>query len=214
MLLYANGCSMTFGEEMGPLTDPICNATAWPHHLGKLMGIPVMNDSLGGGSNDRIVRTTVKFIAHYLRKQPAAELRVVIGWTFPIRREFHDAIERRWYHFRPNDPTSAGALTPVYCPTFCSETESIGRYCAQMLSLQGLLKQHRIAYTFFSALSPPRFPIPATISRLIDQTRFFLPESDFWGWTRQQQYPCGPGGHPLQAAHHAWAAAIYQAMWQ
>jgi Family of unknown function (DUF6071) len=222
MLLYANGCSMTFGDEMGPPFDPICNQSAWPQHLGNLMGIPVVNGAAPGGSNDRIFRLTVKFIAQYLTQHASRDLRVVIGWTFPIRREFHDAECNHWYNFTPRNSRSAGPLTPVYCPTFCSEEEAIGRYYAQVLAMQGLLKEQGIAYTFFNAVWPEESEepqqncqwFPPEYVQLIDTSRYFLPDFHFGGWVRQHNYPCGRNNHPLHDAHRDWASAIYQAMWQ
>lgn len=212
MLLYANGCSMTFGDELGPVGSPICNDRAWPQYLGNLMGIPVVNDAAPGASNDRIVRRTTAYIAQFLAHHPADELRVVIGWTFPIRREFHDAIEDHWYNFVPSDSKSAGPLTPLYCPTFCSQEESIGRHFAQMLSVQGMLKEHRIPYAFFTAIWE-REPRPEVYQRLIDYSRYYRPDINFYVWAVQNHYAFGPHGHPLETAHRDWAQALYQALW-
>jgi Family of unknown function (DUF6071) len=210
MLLYVNGCSMTFGEELGPRGDPICNTRAWPRYLGEMMNVPVRNDARPAGSNDRIVRTTVNFIAHYLTEHPAEDLRVVIGWTKAMRREFHDVENDRWYDFIPSDPQSAGPLTPVYCPDFCSTVEATGRYFVQLLTMQSFLIQHKIAYVFFAALRGERDPV---LQRLIDTSRFFRGDDTFMAWAVRHEYPFGPNQHPLEDGHRAWAALMYQEMW-
>jgi len=210
-LLYVNGDSMTFGDELGPPGDPICNTRAWPRYLGEMLQIPVVNDARPAGSNDRIVRTTTNFIVNYLTSHTPDDLHVVIGWTNAIRREFHDAENDKWYDFIPCDVQSAGALTPVYCPAYCSEAEAMGRYFAQLLTMQAFLKQHQIAYTFFSALRGERDPAS---HRLIDTARFFRFDDTFHYWALRNHYPFGPIGHPLDDGHRDWAKLMYTDMWQ
>ena len=213
LTLYANGCSMTFGHDLGPCNDPICNTRAWPAHLGKRMDATVINDAVLGGSNDRIVRRTTHYVANYLASgRSANDLRVVIGWTLPIRREFHDTNSGRWYNFIPNDDKSAGSLTSHYCPDFCSTEEASGRYYAQMLTMQGFLKNLGILYAFFTALEYPDEAKPAPLVGLIND-RFFLRNTSFHKWSHDLKYEFGPDGHPLEPAHHDWAVCLYSLMW-
>jgi len=211
-LLYVNGDSMTFGDELGPPGDPICNTRAWPRYLGEMLQIPVVNDAKPGGSNDRIVRTTINFIANYLTDHRADGLRVVIGWSMAIRREFHEVEIDHWYNFIPSDMKSAGSLTPVYCPAFCSKEESTGRYFAQLLTMQAFLKQHQIAYTFFTALWSAQED--TALRSLIDTARFFRFDDSFHFWARRNHYALGPGHHPLDDGHRDWAKLMYMDMWQ
>lgn len=68
-MILTNGCSFTEGYD---LPD---RESTWPFRLGKIINKPVVNLALGGGSNERIFRTTKEFlIAHN------PEL-IVIGWT-------------------------------------------------------------------------------------------------------------------------------------
>lgn len=116
-LLYANGCSMTYGYELiddpqthDCLDDAYRKAHAWPGRLAVRVGAAkVVNDSIPGGSNDRILRTTIQWLTDFLAAGGDAARRsllVVIGWSDPIRRrvETDDPLSRL--------PGSAGARSP------------------------------------------------------------------------------------------------------
>ena len=63
MLLYANGCSMTLGDEM---SDP--SRTCFPTLVAEHFGFDLHNDAHSGASNCRILRTTLLWLADYLGK--------------------------------------------------------------------------------------------------------------------------------------------------
>jgi hypothetical protein len=90
-ILVANGCSYTRGAE---LADP--SHEAWPAVLAGRLGVPVVNLASDGGSNRRIVRTTVENLARVCAEHgvtPADSL-VVCMWTGLARAE----------HRRPGRP--------------------------------------------------------------------------------------------------------------
>jgi hypothetical protein len=76
MSLVANGCSFTEGYDLGDKT------MAWPSKLGKLLNLDVHNLAVGGGSNDRIFRTSIQ----HLHLTEDIEF-LVIGWTGIARSE-------------------------------------------------------------------------------------------------------------------------------
>ena len=91
MILYVNGCSFTAGTEIikespnagEDRTKPL----AWPHKLGKLCGAThVINAATPGGSNRRMVRTTIDWTLKNADK--AADCLVIIQWTDTNRYEF------------------------------------------------------------------------------------------------------------------------------
>ncbi len=55
MLIYADGCSFTYGDE---LSDP--KLSSWPNILGNITGAEVFNNGYSGSSNQRIVYQTLK----------------------------------------------------------------------------------------------------------------------------------------------------------
>lgn len=55
--------------------------------IAKELNIPnIYNDSIGAGSNSRIVRTTLDYVKHLSEEEKSKTL-VVIGWTMPERSE-------------------------------------------------------------------------------------------------------------------------------
>jgi len=111
-VLYANGCSMTEGSELGnkkfnydeskfsPNISRTFNVPS-PEHIEhmmthnysfiakELLGIPnIVNDAEGGGSNSRIVRTTILGVNNLLKTHKPEEILVVVGWTTVDRFEY------------------------------------------------------------------------------------------------------------------------------
>lgn len=70
MSLVANGCSFTEGYYLDDKT------MSWPSCLGKMLNVNVHNLAVGGGSNDRIFRTSVE----HLHLAQDTDL-LIIGWT-------------------------------------------------------------------------------------------------------------------------------------
>lgn len=96
--LYANGDSWSFGAELGDnLPDELDYKfyNSWPMFLSQRMGIPqVINDSLGGGSCDRIFRKTVE----YIKSQDTIEDTVfILGWTSEERFEWPSKTNVRFH---------------------------------------------------------------------------------------------------------------------
>jgi len=86
--LLTNGCSWTYGGGIDRLFKDPSNLV-WPHHLKKLMGYDnCVNLSWGGGSNQRIFRTTLDWI---LKQTPETleSTTAVIQWTQWSRKEFY-----------------------------------------------------------------------------------------------------------------------------
>jgi hypothetical protein len=90
-LLYTNGDSWTYGEELGDSNDPNEQSykfyNSWPWHIKENYNIPqLINDARGGGSNDRIFRRTTDFIRSM--KCKPEECVIVVAWSSAERTEF------------------------------------------------------------------------------------------------------------------------------
>ena len=136
-ILYANGCSLTEGSELGnvefgydekkygpntnrqfsKLTPEHLNhieTHSWPYLLKTKLGIPEhLNAGFGGSSNRRILRTTVEDIETLLRTYDPSEIFVIIGWTSFDRFEFYAG--RNEQHFKQ--------VVPSYIPDTFSKPE-------------------------------------------------------------------------------------------
>lgn len=78
MILFASGCSYTYGEELSDKNK------AWPHIIGNLLNAnKVINKGICSASNEYIQRTLTEFIFN----KPDEEIFVILGWTSNIRWE-------------------------------------------------------------------------------------------------------------------------------
>lgn len=168
MYLYANGCSMTYGSELHD--DPVTGVCtdhqyrwrySWPGQLrGLLEADGVYNDAVPSGSNDRIVRTTVDFLARWTRLGlPTEALLVVVGWSHPARREFFVAgdyrqvVPHHYYDIRALD-----RLVARYRAVATADEEAAERYATQVATLRGYLVQQGVSYLFFNGIAPVTLP--------------------------------------------------------
>jgi hypothetical protein len=116
MKLFVNGCSFTWGGEMyNSLYDHLGNALdydnknpvnlerlsrVWPSHLAKhLNADECVNLSLGAGSNDRIIRTTLDF---FTQCQNVDNWIAVIQLTHPHRFEYWENQSQAWALITPS----------------------------------------------------------------------------------------------------------------
>ena len=72
MKLYFNGCSHTWGDD---LMSP--HEHAWPSLIAKKLNCKFINDSVSGGTNDRIMYRTIKNIHDFDK--------FYIAWTYTTR---------------------------------------------------------------------------------------------------------------------------------
>jgi hypothetical protein len=163
-VLFANGCSMTYGSELADEEGRRCvdHATrerlAWPNPLRMRLGYDhAVNHGVPSGSNDRIVRTTIGWVLeHWVRAgRPPEDLLVVIGWSGSMRREFY--IDEQWHQVVPyhdHENEKLHRLNLVYREVAWHERESALRFLTQIVSLQSFLRLYKIPYLFFDAISP------------------------------------------------------------
>ena len=159
MKLLANGCSFTDGDN------------TWPQQLVENgMFVEVHNLSMAGGSNDRIVRTTLDFCS----KNDMSNYMAVIQWTSLFRKEYYNANLKEWIggttvlnNNSPEDLSMAvtvekGSTTRdkdlVHISNAATEDmmylQSITDYrlstLKNILILQNYFEQHNIKYLFTS----------------------------------------------------------------
>ena len=75
-LIYTNGCSFTEGDYYDYRTE------CWPWRLN-VRGFDILNDAMGGGSNHRIMRTSMDTVTRMHGRIQLA----IIQWTDPGRSE-------------------------------------------------------------------------------------------------------------------------------
>lgn len=232
MILYANGCSMTFGSELVPHQydrEPRVAAYreyhAWPGQLGELIGAErVVNDSKGAGSNERVARTTLDYFAG-LSDEEAADYYVVIGWSHACRNEFPSVnnvgeieyvlyyLNQKYEYVRNNFPKEVEKFVALYDRYSAHDVHDNMRSVHLYAGLQNYLVARGVRYLFFDALN-----LSADIRQetsLIDQRRyldFTSPHGNMYRWIVENGYPQKPKGHPGKEGHRAWAEHLYRYM--
>ena len=163
-ILICEGDSWTAGDILNPELDvtwvnhPSNDSyrlpKVWPHKLGKLLNIEVLNMSQAGSSNDGIVRRLIDNTFKLLKKYKGEEMFVIVGWSSPERKDFFT--ENNWETLYPahnhnQNIESVNKLWDVYVENFWNEEEYISRYIHTNLYIHYFLKSHNIDHMFFDA---------------------------------------------------------------
>ncbi|MFJ6569429.1 DUF6071 family protein [Streptomyces sp. NPDC091292] len=221
MLVYANGCSMTYGAELvddidqDPALQRYREDHSWPARLGDFLDADrVVNDAVISGSNDRIVRTTIDWLAEHGETAENGHLLVVIGWSGAMRREFYvDGEFRQVIPYQPQQHPDVQKLTDVYREVAWNDRECGARLSTQLLSLQSFLSLHRIPYLFFDAIESSFDTLGRAGlaerggTRMVDRSRFYR-FGDADGSMADVLRASGTGWkgrHPAEDGHETWA---------
>jgi|TARA_Y100000310_G_C20615108_1_gene780208 hypothetical protein len=135
-ILYTNGCSFSTGN-----IHPPDDGVPWPVLLRNYYGSKLVNESLEGGSNNRIIRKTIEFVENF--EDGYENLFVVIGWTSNQRWEFYDG--DKWQQIGAHDTQ----LDKMFLKYFYDENMSIYNFELQVLLLGSYLKNKKIKFLFF-----------------------------------------------------------------
>lgn len=163
------------GEFIVDGFQPIYDEFNWAGVLRKQLAIPnLVNQSLGAGSNARILRTTLDYVKTLSPKQ-RSKLLVVIGWTLPDRSELYlddGAGTQRWELFNPAQQWDTLTPDDIYTPEFRRRiTEYWRRHVADVHSVYACVKQ------FFQQ----SYLLANTLENLGIRYYFFNTFPVFWG---------------------------------
>ena len=136
----------------------------WPTLLAEKLGSSVTNLSYPASSNDRIVRVTESWLyENYIsRNRSTDELKVIIGWTSPERKDFfyndpHKKGTPNWTTIWPQQ-TEFDYIQPgmnqffkLYVTYLWNEREALNRYVHQVTAMENLCKVHNIKLLMFQA---------------------------------------------------------------
>ena len=164
-MILTNGCSFTECLDLPDQTQ------SWPQLIAKQLEMPVTNLAIGGGSNDRIMRTTQEFL--YTSEKPNL---VIIGWTSYTRCEL-STYNGQYIRLTPggsliedislhNNP-DVNMLHDLYYRDCYNEYLSLKKLLVNAITLGKLLDSMRIPYVFFNAVDDNH--LPAIISGNADE---------------------------------------------
>lgn len=190
----------------------------------------LINDAAGGGSNSRILRTTIEFILTLSEKQRKSTL-IVIGWTDTGRDEI--LLKNTWQYFNVTQPFSTTVNSPEitdiefikkidkfqenYIVDIYEDRVGVRKYFQSIYLLSNLLENLGIRYYFFSALPQWWTDGHLKINHIVEDElpvyvkwyenhRFIHPMRDnMFTFIGNSQFPLGKYRHPLSEGHAAWA---------
>ena len=140
-------------------------------NIAKKLNIPnIHNDAIGGGSNSRILRTTIDYIKNLSEEEKTKTL-VIVGWTLADRNELfledktgnadwaRFNVAHRFNEFENDKFTEefskkVDKFWELYVVDIHSYYYSIKKFFEQSYLLANLLENHKIKYYFFNT-----FPI-------------------------------------------------------
>jgi hypothetical protein len=146
-MIYCNGCSFTEGFN---LNNP---ANSWPAVLGQELNQSVINQASGGGSNDRIYRTTIEYCNTHVPDY------VIIGWTTNTRNELSHT-KGTYLRLAPKThladdselPDNLESIHKFWLQHVYNEYINFRNMVHYILHLQDYFKSKKITYRFFTAL--------------------------------------------------------------
>ncbi len=154
--LYINGDSWAYGSELrdtsrpditndfDPVHDKYRQQHNWAGLLSKQLGLPVVNNSWAGGSNQRIMRTTLSDITNLTRegRRPLA----IIAWTQIQRFELYDAKQSQWREFVSPSADNNPKLGLDLWENYSTDRSDVHMYLQQLVYMDAFLKTNSVPY--------------------------------------------------------------------
>ena len=218
--------------------DKFYDQLNWAGRLREKLAIPdLVNLSTGGGSNTRILRTTIDHVTT-LPEDKRSETLIVVGWTISERDELYVADSWQRWNATQTFSSTVDRLTlnndklikkldkfqEDYIALVHNDYAAVYRYFQQSYLLANLLDNLGIHYFFFNAL-PAWFsagPLASNIDivekfnqqiQWQETHRKMLSNNDtMFEFVNLGSYPVAPYKHPLSQGHLAWANYIYETL--
>ena len=196
-IVYFIGCSFTAGNSL-----PDETGDRYSTLLGNIWNKTVINDAIGGGSNDYIFHQTMRGILEHKPKT------AIIQWTQSSRFELYTR-EEFWNsrnmvlqinaNFTERDPNK---FIDEYYKMWWDEEHSFKKWTLDTIALQMFLKQMGINYYMMNAFGTQELydKYPMSEFEYIDKDRYLeWPDDTFLNWAGN--FPKMPDGHPGPDAH-------------
>ena len=232
--LLLNGCSHAAGSEIDPLSLEPRGWTpekAFGAHLARRLGFAQhINLAMPGGSNERILRTTLEYLGTHGSEFSPGGLFVVVLWTGPARFEVYDETWRTWINLCPgvqdtrwfdDYPPPLQNYFKYHVLVRTSPVEVATRRWVEVLLLQAYLKNQGIPYLFCNAYHPlDTSDGYASFRAQLDASRYYRPfdeDATFWHTLRAAGFkvrspgpkiPRGFQGHYGEDGHVFWAELL------
>jgi hypothetical protein len=218
MKILVLGDSTTFGAELSDLPSAPFGAygndyvdentmrkfsppskLAWPSLLATKLNCEIVNQSLIGGSNDRIFRIAIE----QTLSQPW-DL-VICAWTAVDRFDLTDGTRDLAITLRSHWGVE---WVKQFAATHWNRNRADINFVTKLLALQGFFAQHKQPYLFVRSQDIILCDPAVDLEKHLDHTHCVDWPSDFYQWT--QSDPKGFHGHTLEQGHIRIANIMYQ----
>lgn len=228
-MLYANGCSFTYGTGLAD------KSKAWPFELAERLELDrneTVTEAQRGVSNQYIVRNTITTVSDLLAegKKPFC----AVGLTAPSRREHFIESTNTLIHNVPAHEYHGNIMldeqtnrdidlfNTLYMKHFWSPVYDFHQYLIHMLTLQNFFKNAGLDYVIFNSLNLTPNLLEATkftelceqadmgnVIKQLDMTRMYEQQTFFTYMHDNELYFKTEGDerymHPDEQAHADWA---------
>lgn len=212
MLFFANGDSHTFGSELPNYKN------AYSYLLAKKLNFDtVINLAVGGASNDRILRTTEKFLLSCDINNNYPRF-ILIGWSEYTRQDwYHNGEYRSLTSNQPEDFITSNSNRFDYSKTIFNEINFINKFTKyfheKIYNLHLELNYRKIPHLFLNTCKS--YAASTDLSELIKydwQNRFWEPYSTSGGfceWSKNNGFNKTIWHHIEQAGHDKFTEVLY-----
>lgn len=225
--LYANGDSFGFGQELDGPRDTANFYTfsefqrqhCYSGVIANKLGLQYKNESLPGGSNQRIYRTTLESVSKLLKIYQPDEIFVLISLSHSLRREFYNTAWKTYYPYMPTCRPPAGPHLELWhtLTGYFQDERSDYEYDQMMvLGIQNFLRVNRVPYLLSWSMHHPiiyddevRLVPPEILQQRYDH-RFYQRPSFAYHVFHELGLQRAPEGHPLVDGHAAWANRLLE----
>ena len=122
MKLYTNGCSFTWGDELSDRNLRFAGL------LANKFDCELIDDSMCGASNERILRTTLDYLQN--PNTDLENLMVVIGWSGISRKEIY---KNGWEKITPTMIGTKDVATQYYSTIQSVQQDNLNFYYQTLL---------------------------------------------------------------------------------
>ena len=139
--LYVNGDSWAYGFG---LEDDTRLEKHWPGIVAKHFNLELICDAYPGGSNHRIIRTTVRSVEELIshNRNPL----VLLAWTRLSRYELNRLSDNQWQRFMGNGTDDDKKLGNLIAEKYNSDYGNLEMFITQLLMMQSYLKFNNIKH--------------------------------------------------------------------
>jgi hypothetical protein len=236
MKLFTNGCSFTWGGAIYPsIWDNNGNPldfynsdelniqrinSLWPYHLSQHLNCDHVNLSIGSGSNDRIVRTTLDYFTQLLvNGQFTTDWVAIIQWTQSPRFEYWDDEAECWAMCLPTGSMTESKTDYSYrCHidklknkvySYYNNKTYSEKFFHQICTLANFFNRYKIKYWFTSLDTDAFKHLQKHQFEYVDKHLNWLngPTYNFQNFV--EDFHSSGSGHPSLLGHQNIAKNIY-----